>query len=337
MSVLARVSRLVILALAVLPAIAAAEPIKLKLAFFSSDRTHLYRSIVKPFVDAVNAEGKGRVEIDVYLSGNLGNDVTKQSKLVLNGVADIAYVVQPYERSSFPDSTVIELPGIYRDGREATLAYTHLVSTGMIRGFNDYFVIGTVASEPESVHARPPIASLTDLKGKRIRTNNETEIAILKKLGAIPAFVPINETAENISSGKIDGAMVPPVPMMEFGIGRVATNHYFLQTSCVPLSLLMSKKRFDNLPGDIQAIIRKYSGDWLVQQYIQINDTSTALVMNDLESDPKRKVVFPSKADMKTANSIFDSVVDAFIAEDPNNAQLVKAARVEVMKARAGE
>jgi TRAP-type transport system periplasmic protein len=46
------------------------EPIKLKLAFFGSDRTHLYRSIVKPFVDAVNAEGRGMVEIDAYLSGD---------------------------------------------------------------------------------------------------------------------------------------------------------------------------------------------------------------------------------------------------------------------------
>ena len=63
--------RVIVLALALLPVVATAEPIKLKLAFFSSDRNHLYRSAVKPFVDAVNAEGKGRVEIEVYLSGKL--------------------------------------------------------------------------------------------------------------------------------------------------------------------------------------------------------------------------------------------------------------------------
>lgn len=323
-------------ALVLLPAIAAAEPIKLKLAFFSSDRTHLYRSSVKPFVDAVNAEGKGRVEIEVYLSGQLGKDLTKQSQLALDGTADIVYIVQPYERTSFPDAAVIELPGLYRDAREATLVFSQLTAAGMMRGLKDYFVIGAIASEPESIHTRPPVASLADLKGKRIRANNEIEIAILKKLGAPPAFVPINETAEAISSGKIDGAMVPPVPMVEFGIGRVAPNHYFLRTSCVPQSLLMTRKRFDSLPGDVQAIIAKYSGAWLVDNYIRINETSTALIMNQLESDSKRKVVFPSHADMEAAGAVFKSIVDDYVAYDSHNAALVNAARAAVAKLRGG-
>jgi TRAP-type C4-dicarboxylate transport system substrate-binding protein len=323
-------------ALILVPAIAAAEPIKLKLAFFSSDRTHLYRAMVKPFVDAVNAAGTGRVEIEVYFSGTLGGDLAKQSQLLLDGTADIAHVAPSYERSAFPDSSVIELPGLYRDGREATRAYTNLVATGMIRDFKNYFVIGTFASEPESIHSRPRVASLTDLKGMRIRANNETEGAILKKLGVTPAAAPINQTADAISSGKIDGALAPPVPMIEFGIGRVAPNHYFLKTSCVPLSLLMSRKKFDSLPDDIQAIIRQYSGDWLADNYIRINNTSTETIMTQLESDPHRSVVFPSKADTQTADAVYKSVVDAYVANNPHSAELVDAARAAVAKLRGG-
>jgi len=326
--------RLIAVVFALLPTIASAEPIKLKLAFFSSDRTHLYRSMVKPFVDAVNAEGKGLVEIDVYLSGKLGADVTKQSRLVLDGTADIAYVVQPYEQASFPDSSVIELPGLFEDGREGTLAFSHLAAAGTIRDFKEFFVIGAITSEPESIHARPAITSLADLKGKRIRANNETEIAVLKKLGITPIFVPLNETAEAITSGKIDGAYAPPVPMIEFGIGRVASNHYFLRTACVPLSLLMSRKKFDSLPSDVQAIIRKYSGEWLAQQSIQINGSSTELVMNQLESDPKRKVTFPSKADMETVSAAFKSIIDDYVAKDSHHATLVNAVRAETGKLR---
>ncbi len=274
--------RFIVIVLVLLPAMAAAEPIALKLAFFSSDRTHLYRAAVKQFIDAVNADGKGRVEIEVHLSGSLGQYPTQQSQLLRDGTADIAYIVQPYERTEFPDSAVVELPGLYKDGRECTLVFSHLVAAGLMRGFSKYFVIGAFASEPESIHLRPPVASLADLKSKRIRANNDTEIAILKKLGATPAFVPINETALAISSGKIDGAAAPPVPMIEFGIGRVAPHHYMLGTSCVPLSLLMTKKRFNSLPADVQAIIRKYSGKWLLENYNRINETSTALVMTQL-------------------------------------------------------
>jgi len=329
--------RIIIAVLALLPAMAAAEPIKLKLAFFTSDRTHLYRAAVKQFVDAVNAEGKGRVEIEVHLSGSLGQYPIQQSKLLRDGTADIAYIVQPYERSEFPDSAVVELPGLYKDGRECTLVFSHLVATGLMRGFSKYFVIGAFASEPESIHFRPPVGSLADLKGKRIRANNDTEIAILKKLGATPAFVPINETALAISSGKIDGAAVPPVPMIEFGIGRVAPHHYMLGTSCVPLSLLMTEKRFNSLPVDVQAIIRKYSGTWLLENYNRINETSTALIMTQLEADPRRTVVFPSKADLKTADAVFKSIVDSYSAENAHNAALVNAACAVVAKIRGGE
>lgn len=326
------VARVVAVAFALLPAVAAAEPITLKLAYFSSDRNHLYRSGVEPFVDAVNAAGGDRVKIEVHLSGKLGADLTKQSRLLLDGTADIAYIVQPYERSTFPDSVVIELPGLYRSGREATLVFSRLVAAGLMRGFKDFYTIGAFASEPESFHTRPPIASVAALKGKRIRTNNETEEAVILKLGAASVFVPINETARAISSGKIDGAMVPPVPMIDFGIGRVAPNHYFLRTSSVPQSLLMSRQKFDSLPSDVQAIIRKYSGDWFMENYNRVNETSTAVIMSQLESDPNRKVVFPSPADMETADTIFKSIVDGYAAESSHNAELVAAAQAIVAK-----
>ena len=45
-----------------LPAAAAADPIKLKMAYFSSDRTTTYLAAIEPFVDAVNAEAAGRTD-----------------------------------------------------------------------------------------------------------------------------------------------------------------------------------------------------------------------------------------------------------------------------------
>ena len=42
---------------------AVAEPIKLKLSYFSSDREVVYRSAFKPFIDSVNAAANGLIEI----------------------------------------------------------------------------------------------------------------------------------------------------------------------------------------------------------------------------------------------------------------------------------
>src|SRR5580692_3176930 len=90
------VARCVLLWLVLLPAAAAAEPIKLKMAYFSSDRTTTYFAAIKPFVDSVNAEATGLVQIDVSLSGVLGKNPTQQLQLVLDGTADLAFVVPGY-------------------------------------------------------------------------------------------------------------------------------------------------------------------------------------------------------------------------------------------------
>ena len=74
--------RLAIFALALTPALAAGEPITLKLSFFASEQSDAYRDGVKPFVDAVNAEGKGLVTIKVYPKGALGNAVAEQPGMV---------------------------------------------------------------------------------------------------------------------------------------------------------------------------------------------------------------------------------------------------------------
>src|SRR4051812_22243035 len=70
----------------------AAEPIHLKLGYFSSDREPPFASVMKPFADAVNKEAKGIVEIKLLPGGVLGRSYLQQAQLVMDGVADMAWV-----------------------------------------------------------------------------------------------------------------------------------------------------------------------------------------------------------------------------------------------------
>lgn len=327
---IASILRPIVFALVLLPALAAAEPITLTLSFFSSNRSHLYLSGAKPFVDAVNEEGAGRVKIEVHFNSRLGG-LAHLSQFVRNGRVDIGYVIPPYESGVFPDASVMELPGLYKNATEASKMFAELVARGAIRAFEDFYVIGAFTSEPESIHTRPPVVALADLKGKRIRANNQVEIDILNRLGAKPAFIPIAQTAQAIMRGEVDGAMVPPAPMFEFGIGRVAPYHYFLRTSCVPQVLLMSRKRFDSLPADVQALIRKHSGAWFMDRYIKVDDAVTARVMHQLETDPRRKVIFPSPA----VQRIYQSLIDAWATKTSHNRELPKMVETEPATIRA--
>lgn len=317
-----------------LPSAAGAEPITLKLSFFSSDRSMSYIAAAKPFVDAVNAEAKGLVEIKVLFSGTLGKDIARQPQLVLDGAADLAFVVPGYTPDQFPDNAVLELPGLFRDMREATLVYTRLIAQNALRGYQDFFVVGAYATEPETIHGRTAISSIVDLKGKRIRVNNQGAFAALEKLGAIPVPLPVNQIADAISAKKLDAAEVSLTPLADYGIKRVVDHHYLLGTDVAPLALLMSRKSFDALPKAAQDIIRKHSGDWTALRFIEAYETSDRRVLEQLRSDPHRSIVVPSQDDLKIAHSAFNAVIAQWAAANHENRELLDKTRALIAALR---
>jgi TRAP-type C4-dicarboxylate transport system substrate-binding protein len=317
------------------PCVAAAEPVELKLAFFSSDQSMTYQAAIKPFIDAVNSEGHDQIKIVLYSGGVLGRDVSQQPDVVLDGKAEMALVVPGYTPARFPDNAIVELPGLFNDTREATLVYTWLVAHNALRGYEDFVVIGAYATEPETIHSRLPIASIGDLKGQRIRVNNLIEAATLEKLGAKPVPMQITKVAGAISSGEIDGSTAPRTPVSDYGIKRVATNHYFLGTSSAQIALLMNRKKFEALPKPVQDIIRKYSGEWSAERFIEIYDRSDVQILEQLKSDPNRAIVFPSPSDFEIAHAAFASVIAEWAAKSPHDTELLKLTEAEIARLRA--
>ena len=320
-----------------LPLTAVAQPVTLKLSFYTSDRSNIYQNSIKPFVDAVNRDGKGLVEIQVEFSSAITRLHAQMPQLVADGKTDMAHIVPGLTPGKFGDTAVMELPGLYRDSREAGLVFTHLIQRGALKGYDDFFVIGAFVSEPENIHSRKPIASINDLKGLAIRTNNQIESDVLKKLGATPQLIAINKTTDAVSSGKVDGATFPPSMLFEFGVGRITKYHYMIQLGGAPTVLLMSRKKFESLPMKAQAIVRKYSGRWLVDQSATSMDALDKKILAQLEADPRRKVVFPSPADLKTARQVFASVTEEWAAKSPHNRKLLELVRAEIAKLRSSK
>ena len=320
-----------------MPLASIAEPIKLKLAFTASDRSSVYQVDIKPFIEAVNAEPDSPVKIELYSSGLLGKAAIQQVQLVLDGTADIAFVVPSYTPERFPDNSIVGMPGLARDVREATLLFTRLVAAHALRGYEDFFVIGAFATEPQTFHMRPPVAALADLKGKRIGVGSPVQAAVLEKLGMLPVVLPISEISDAISADKLDGGLLPTLLLSNFNIARLVTHHYFLGIAPIAGALLMNRKKFEGLPQPAQEVIRKYSGEWAAARSIEMSRDMTDQTVNDLKSNPKRTVISASQSDLETAQVAFRSVTDAWLAEDARNPQLLKAAEAELAKLRSAQ
>jgi len=322
-------------AMVLLPLAAASEPIRLKLSFFSSDREAMYRGVIQPFIQAVNGDPAGNIQIEPYPSGKLGRDPKLQAQMVLDDAADMAFVITSLSPERFPDTAAIELPGLFRDVWEASFVHTRLALSGLLRGYDDFVVVAAISTGSLNVHVRAPAAALDDLRGRRIRASNLTGSLVLKALGMIPEFLPINQTAEAISRDTIDGATAVPEGAVDFGIARVTSFHYLIGTGGVPFLVLMNKEKFAALPPSAQETIRKYGGEWLAARYVETYNAGSARVLEQWKSDPKRKVIFPSAADDQAAQVAFQTVIDEWLTKDSRNRQLLDAIKAETDKLRS--
>ena len=319
-----------------LPAIAHAQVQKLKFAVFTPDKEQTFLTVMKPFADAVNSEAAGAVEIELFPNGALGRNPLQQAQMVLDGVADIAWVIASYTPGRFQENEVFELPGQFRDLGEATTVITRLVGSGKVRGYDDFHPIGLFGTAPYSLHARAPINSIADIKGRKIRSAGAIEGETLKALGAVPIGMPVTEVPEAIARGTVDGTTSHPSPLFDFGIVRVTSSHYFTRLGVVPLAILMNKKKFDSLPKSAQDTIRKYSGDWTARRFIDNISKYNDSLVKQLQADPKHTVVFPSQAELDAMQPAFKSVVDAWAARSPRNKELLALVQAEIAAVRAG-
>ena len=321
-----------------LPLIAAAQqPVKLKFAVFSPDTERLYNTVKKPWVEAVNKAAGGAIEIELYPTGALGRAPQQQAQMVIDVVADIGFIVPPFTPGRFPETEVIELPGLFKDLAEATRVYTDLVRNGAIKDYGDYYPIAMWGTPPFSLHSNFPINSIKDLKGKRVRGSGVIQIESLKALGAVTVGMPPTEVPEALSRRTIDASTSQPAVLYDFGLDRVTSHHYFIRLGVVPLAVVMNRKVFEGLPKAGQDAIRKYDMDYINKLYIDSMLEYDSSLIKKLESDPKRKVVFPDAADQKAAQTAFEPVIQAWTAKSPRHAGVYKALQAELAKERGGK
>jgi TRAP-type C4-dicarboxylate transport system substrate-binding protein len=324
------------LALCSLPPVAAAgEPVRLKFSFFASDREFAFRGVVKPFADAVNLDANGTVEIELHPGGALGRNYAQQLQLVRSGVADFAWINPALTPEEFPDNGVLELPGLFLDAQEASRVHTRLAASGLLRGYADFHIVAAVATAPLTIHMRTPVASLADLKDRRLRSVNRTEGLVLKALGMEPHALAINQVADAINRGAINGSTSSLEVLADFGISRFATQHYMLGIGSVPLLIVMNRKAFDSLPEEARSVIRKYSGEWTASRYVATVESYDAEILEALRADPRRSVVEPPPDDLARARGVFASVIAQWAADSARNRELLHIVQAEILKLRS--
>ena len=197
--------------------------------------------------------------------------------------------------------------------------------------------MGAYTTDLTVIHSRKPIESIDDLKGLKLSANNSAGAEALQRLGAIPTVGEAHRVTEAIGQGSLDGVAFSPIALFQFGVAEVAMNHYLLGIGSAPLALVMNRKTFDGLPEAAKTIIRKYSGEWAAAAWIKSFGAEEKRLLDKVKADPAHHVVEPSPSDIKVAQAIYRSMIDAWAAKSAHNRELKTMVEKELATIRSDQ
>ena len=314
------------------------QEVTLKLSAFIPDRAPTFAQVIKPWADAINAEGKGIVKIDLFPGGALGGNPGLQPKMVLDGVADIALVIPAYTPGRFPDNDVMELPRMVNSSSESSLAIYRLYRRGLLRGYEDFYLVLLGTTNPYAIHTKRPVKTMDDMKGMKLRAGGPVASAALRALGVAPVGMPITEVAENVSRGVIDGSAGDWDVMYSFRIIEAAKHHYMAAAlGTVPVAVLMNRNVYEKLPASAKAIIDKHSGESMSRRFGAVHDGIQKSKHEETVKAADHTLVFPPEAELTRLDATLQPVIDKWVKDHPSGEKLLAALKEELIRIRAGK
>jgi TRAP-type C4-dicarboxylate transport system substrate-binding protein len=313
-------------------ATASAQPVVLKFAN-STQITDRYTA----WIDKVHADAGGAIEIQLFGRDTpLGKGSRPQLGHLRDGSADIAVIVTSQFPRDFPDDDLTELPYLFADAGEGSVAMKRLADQGLIRGYEEFRVIGAWTDADRWLHTNFPLPSLGELRGKTIRVPGEFTTPIVDSLGARTVAMSPVKTPPAFAAGNLDGIFNIMRGMYSRGIMDSVSYHLDAPMGRAFLAVLMSKATYDSLPDAAKAAIDKHSGEALSRSWGDALEAEHWGLVERLRASPGhtiRTITAAEKAELEAASQVG---IQNWIALDPRRALALEAARREVAKLRAG-
>lgn len=203
---------------------------------------------------------KGRLGVRVFANGALGNerDTTEQLKI---GGLDMMRINTAALNNIAPETLVPCLPFVFRSKDHMRQTLDGPVGDEILAALEGQGMIGLAFydSGARSVYAaKQPLKTLADFKGAKIRVQpSDLFVAMVQALGANATPMPYGEVYTALKTGIVDAAE-NNFPSYDSSRHFEAAKHYTLtEHSMAPEVLVFSKRIFDGLSKDDQALIRK--------------------------------------------------------------------------------
>jgi TRAP-type C4-dicarboxylate transport system substrate-binding protein len=213
----------------------------------------------KRFVAMVEKDSGGRIKGEIYPASQLG-PIPREIEGVQFGA--IQGYIGPPEFLVGVDRRyqVLSAPGLVADMAHGIRVSSDPELQKMMFGLGvnkDILGVALFVSQPSSIVASKAVRHLADIKGKKLRVlAADMQQEMLKRLGASPVAMTLGDVLPAIQQGTIDGAVLAltvDTTMKYYDAAKYITE---TKTPFIFSETFLSKKWFDTLPGDLQAILK---------------------------------------------------------------------------------
>ena len=223
-----------------------------------------------PTVEAVERMGKkleaatnGRLSIQMFPSMQLGGEkeMIEQAQV---GALQIARISVGPMGPLVPELNVFNLPFMFRDAAHMEKVIDGPIGDELLKKLTDHPTINLVglcwmnAGSRNVYNSKKPIKELSDLKGLKIRMmGNPMFVDTMNSLGGNGVAMGFDQLVNAMQTGVVDGAENNP-PSYESGQHfRYAKYYSMTGHLIIPEILVFSKKSWEGLSKDDQALIMK--------------------------------------------------------------------------------
>lgn len=314
----------------------AADNVTLKIAHFLPAASNAQANVIEPWCAKLKTESEGRINCQIYPSMQLGGTPAQLADMARNGVADIVWTAPAYSAGKFPTLEVLELPFMLPYGGEKgnELIWKFYQEHGT-DDFKDYKVLAMFGDGGMDIHSRPrAVRTLEDFKGLKLRASSRTVARTLEALGATPVSMPPAQMTEAISKGVVDGALgawevVPSTKLEEVTRYHSAIAEGEPAIGYTVLSMLMNKRKYDQMPADLKEILDRNSGDALVNDFGVAWDEATRKAKELVTAE---QIIAIEPADYEAMRKATDAVGQEWVVDynkrgKKDGAELFEAAR----------
>jgi len=315
---------------------ALAKATTLSIVCFLPPRSVSVSKVFVPWIKTVEAAAEGDLKFQPYWGGSLGRNPKKQYDMLKDGVADVVYVLPNYTPGQFPDFSIFELPYLVRSGEEGSVAIWRMHQKGLMRGLQQGHVIGFFSTEPNLFHTTKPIASLSQIKGLKIRSAGPVYGAFVKHLGGVPIGMPVTQMTEAISRGVVDGALLGWGGSLVFRLHNVTSHHYEAPLGISPFFVSVNQSKWNALSQKAKAAITKYGGEYMSRLGGKAFDNFGKRGYKVISKAGKRTITRATPSEIETQAAAAKSIHDEWIKDKKDGAMKYAALQHILADIRAG-